>query len=83
MSGYDLPSGALLDEGGNLTPAWAQWFTRTHNSTRTLQESGITADRPDKLLWVGRFYFDITIGKPIWLRSVGPNVWVDATGGVV
>jgi hypothetical protein len=25
-------------------------------------------------------YFDTTLGYPIWLESVNPDVWVDATG---
>lgn len=82
LSNYDIPSGALLDDTGNLNPAWAVWFTRTHSAARSIQDSGITADRPTSILWVGRPYFDTTIGKPIWLRSVKPNVWVTATGAV-
>lgn len=82
MAAYDLPKGSLLDEMGNLTPAWAQWFTRNHSSTITLQQSGPTAERPDRLLWVGRFYFDTTINKPIWLKSINPDVWVDGVGTV-
>ena len=26
---------------------------------------------------------DTTLGRPIWLKSVNPNVWIDATGAVV
>jgi hypothetical protein len=83
MSAYDLPSGALLDEFGGMTPAWAQWFTRNHSSTITLQQSGPTAERPDKMLWVGRQFFDTTLGHPIWLQSINPTVWCDATGAAV
>jgi hypothetical protein len=41
--------------------------------------SGTTANRPARGLYVGKFYFDTTIGKPIWYE--GPS-WVDATGTV-
>jgi hypothetical protein len=45
-----------------------------------LTQSGTTAQRPTSLLWVGRTYFDTTLGYPVWLLSTGPDVWVDATG---
>ena len=83
MSAYDLPKGAPFDDAGNWTPAWAQWLTRTHNSVITIQASGLTVDRPDRLLWVGRFYFDTDLGIPIWLHSINPIVWHDAAGNPV
>lgn len=83
MSSYDFPKSAPLDEFGNFTPAWAQWLTRTHANVITLQQSGPTAERPDKLLWVGRVFFDATLGHPIWLQSINPTVWCDATGAAV
>lgn len=80
MSAYDLPSGAPLDQDGNFTPAWAQWLTRTHGSVITLQQSGPTSQRPTKLLWVGRYYYDTTLNQPIWLNAINPVVWRDAAG---
>ena len=84
MSAYDLPEGRPFDDANNWTTAWAQWLTRTHGSVITLQQSGPTAERPTKLLWVGRFYFDTSLGIPIWVSSVpakpAPAVWVDAAG---
>ena len=47
-----------------------------------LTESGATADRPDRLLFTGRTYFDTTLGKPIWYDEDNA-VWVDATGATV
>lgn len=41
--------------------------------------SGTTASRPVASN-VGDFYFDITIGKPIWWNG---SVWKDATGTTV
>jgi len=46
------------------------------------QQSGTTANRPLKDLWVGRPYFDTSLGakgKPIWVDKTGA-AWVDATG---
>jgi hypothetical protein len=43
-----------------------------------LTQSGTV--RPTKNLWIGRMFFDTTLGKPIWYEN--PD-WVDATGTVV
>lgn len=81
---YDYPTSTqLVDADGNITQPWAQWVQRTQNNVRTLQQSGPTTDRPDSLLWIGRFFFDTTIGKPIWIKQVTPAVvWVDGVGTV-
>jgi hypothetical protein len=38
-----------------------------------------TADRP-AVTKIGLMVYDTTLNKPIWLKSTGPAVWVDATG---
>jgi hypothetical protein len=60
------------------------YFNRISSNIITLStpSSGTTADRPapaNRLL-VGQFYFDTTVGKPIWWN--GTN-WIDAAGTVV
>jgi hypothetical protein len=47
-----------------------------------MYQSGVTANRPDKVLWIGRRYFDTTLGKPVYLKSINPSVWVDGVGTV-
>jgi len=42
-----------------------------------LTSSGTTAQRSATRLYVGRQYFDTTLGKPIWWDG---TEWVDATG---
>ena len=42
--------------------------------------SGVTANRPTLELQIGQYYFDTTLGHPIWYD--GTN-WVDATGSTV
>ena len=62
------------------------YFTEIDNFTQAsiTPLSGTTADRPidsAKLpLAVGQFYFDTTLGYPIWWNGTD---WVDATGTVV
>lgn len=73
----------VTDERGLLRGAWRQWVTASFRILFDLQNSGTTAHRPTAALYTGKFYFDTTLGKPIWLKSVGPTVWVDATGASV
>lgn len=40
--------------------------------------SGATAARPTDAL-VGFMYFDTTLNKPVWLKTV-PSTWVDSAG---
>ena len=63
-----------------ITPAWSAWFQRLWALVSTLDSSGTTANRPTKNLFVGRFYFDTTLGYAVWLKSVNPIVWVDSGG---
>jgi hypothetical protein len=59
---------------------WRNFFSAVYNICNALTMSGTTANRPSAGLWVGRMYFDTTLGKPIWFKSPG---WVDAAGGAV
>jgi hypothetical protein len=63
--------------GPQWSSAWSNWFSQAFLILQASSQSGTTADRPTKGLYVGRTYFDTTIGKPIWYEGPG---WVDATG---
>lgn len=48
-----------------------------------IQQSGTTDNRPVDA-FVGMYFFDTTLGKPIYCQSLGsPNIWVDSTGAIV
>ena len=66
-----------------LERSWVEFFEKIGLFAGTLDESGTTANRPTTKLWVGRMYFDTTLGYPIWIKSLGPTVWVDAAGTTV
>lgn len=71
------------DEQGILigvAPSWRNFFGAVFNICNALTQSGTTANRPTSMLWTGRMFFDTTLGKPIWYKTVG---WVDATGAAV
>ena len=66
-----------------LTPAWAGWLTIAGKILQDISNSGTTAQRPTTFLYIGKRYFDTTLGVPIALKSVGPAVWVNGVGTVV
>lgn len=83
MAGFDYPdNAALVGDDKMATTPWANIFSRWHTIIVSAQQSGTTAQRPTKVLWIGRRYFDTTLGKPVYIRSVGPAVWVDGAGVV-
>ena len=77
---FDLPSAPVVDDKQMPTVPFLQWFSRIHTIALAVRSSGTTAQRPTSSLWVGRTYFDTTLGKPIWYKNPG---WVDATGAAV
>lgn len=81
---FEIPSNdRLAEQDGKASRTWGQWLSRTHDIVVSLQQSGPTADRPTKVLWLGRRYFDTDLGIPVWVQSVKPTVWCDATGSAV
>ena len=63
---------------------WMNFFTQAQAILFAVQQSGTTANRPTKLMWLGRTYFDTDLGIPIWVQQVTPTVvWCDATGAPV
>lgn len=84
MAGGDYPNNfPMVGEDKTITNPWNQWFQRVQNAVVAVNGSGATAQRPVKLLWIGRSFFDTDLGQPVWVKSVNPAVWVDATGTVV
>jgi hypothetical protein len=65
-----------------LNNALRLYFSQIDNFAQgiNIPSSGATTGRPITFLLVGQFYFDTTLGIPIWYD--GTN-WVDATGTVV
>ena len=51
-----------------------------YNIASSVPDSGTTANRPVQQLQIGQFYFDTTLGYPIWYDGTD---WVDASGTVV
>jgi len=66
-----------------LPREWQDWFNAVLARINAVPSSGTTANRPTTGVRVGEFYFDTTINKPIWVKTVSPIVWIDATGAAV
>lgn len=63
------------------------WVSRVAAVLGALTLSGPTAQRPTKMLWTGRPYYDTSLaagaGKPIWYNAASATKWRDATGADV
>ncbi len=64
----------------SMPRAQIAWYGAIGRLCNAITGSGTTAQRPVKGLYLGRPYFDTTLGKPIWYKTAG---WVDATGAGV
>ena len=51
-----------------------------YNATNSIPAAGTTANRPALELQIGQFYFDTTLGIPIWWNG---TVWKNASGTTV
>lgn len=82
MSGFDYPVDTpMVGADAKIVPSWANWVQRIHIIARSLQDSGPTTQRPVSVLWIGRRFFDTTLGIPVWVKEVNPAVvWVNAAG---
>jgi hypothetical protein len=65
-----------------LNNALRLYFNQIDNFTQnvTVPPSGTTTERPTERREVGQYYFDTTIGRPIYWN--GTN-WINAAGTVV
>jgi hypothetical protein len=65
-----------------LTNAMRLYFNQIDNFAQSINipDSGTTANRPTAGLQVGQFYFDTTLGIPIWYNG---TVWKNASGTTV
>jgi hypothetical protein len=70
----------IEESTGAISRPWVNWFNKLWIVTGRSDISGTTANRPTSDLYVGLYYYDTTLSKPIWLKSVRPTVWILADG---
>ena len=63
-----------------IEAVWKAFFGDVFRICFSVTASGTTANRPVTNLWVGKTYFDTTLGLPIWYD--GTN-WIDGAGNIV
>jgi hypothetical protein len=64
-----------------LKAAWSGWFSTVQKILQATSSSGTTAQRPTTNLYIGQFWYDTTLGLPVWVHSVGPPiVWHNGAG---
>jgi hypothetical protein len=78
MSLFELPaSGAVSAEDGPTRP-WFPWFRKVTDTCNSVRQSGTTTQRPTKGLWIGRPYFDTSLGYEVFFDG---STWVGGSGG--
>jgi hypothetical protein len=77
VMGQDKAPLWMTFQNARFTTGWQKFMSDVSNYLIALTSSGTTADRPTKMLFTGKTYFDTTIGKPIWYNGTS---WVKADG---
>lgn len=71
---------AVQDANGKVNQQWQIYFSNIFTAITAAQLSGTTTQRPVKGLFIGRQYFDVTLGYLIayngsnWVRWDGVTV---------
>lgn len=73
----------LVDDKGMIKPEWQEFFSAAYFAIAAQEFYGPTANRPTKNLFIGRPYYDQTLGYSINVHSVNPTVWHNGAGVVV
>jgi hypothetical protein len=77
-------SGPLVDANGNLTKTGLAFMSSVADFISLRFGAGPTTERPTEQLEIGvTQFYDTTVGKMLWVKSVKPTVWMDALGTVV
>ena len=81
-----LPTRPVIDDQGRVTldRLYQAWFNGIQQWLGPIGQTGTTAQRPTKNLWIGLPYYDTTLGYPVFVHQISPSiVWHNASGGVV
>lgn len=73
-------SGQLASDDGRPSVSWTNWFSQAYRICFAVSQSGTTANRPTKELYVGRQYWDTTLGYEIHYNG---SAWVRWDGAAV
>jgi hypothetical protein len=73
----------MFDETGSYTEQGLDWINKLTAAANVVLESGPTSSRPDSGLFIGRRFYDTTLGIEVMVFSVNPVVWKNSFGNVV
>ena len=68
------PTGSPFDKGDVPNLPWKNWMQDAYRHAKKYQGNGTTAQRPINGVEEGDWYFDTTIGRPVWYLS---SAWTD------
>lgn len=77
------PNNIVANEDGTATPGYQAMFSDAVVLLQASTLSGTTGQRPTRNMakrWIGMCYFDTSLGLPVFLKSVSPDVWVNGAG---
>lgn len=60
-----------------------RWFDATRDTINDAYAGTTTTSQRPPNPVIGFHLFDVTIGQPIWCKSLNPTVWVNGAGTVV
>ncbi|HWV45452.1 MAG TPA: hypothetical protein VN039_05410 [Nitrospira sp.] len=66
------------DPISNEQKNWVKWFSQLVQAFNSLTATGTTDQRPNPAPFQGFMFFDTTLNKPIWAKTL--TQYVDATG---
>jgi len=76
------PTRIPFTEQEGLPIEWSNWMAKVEEILNHTQATGATANRPAVAPYVGYPFFDTTLGKPIWAKTITATstAWVLADG---
>lgn len=60
-------------------PQWTRWLYALVAAFNTQSATGSTATRPIPAPFIGFQYFDSTLGRPVWAKTLTQYVFADGT----
>lgn len=67
-----------MREGQNSS-TWVRWFTFLVSAFNSLAAAGTTPERPNPAPYVGFLFFDTTLGRPVWAKTLTQYVYADGS----
>lgn len=86
MSLSPVPTNRNIDKDRKveIDPIWISWLNSVAFWLFPIGQFGTTANRPTTNLYVGRIYYDTTLGYPVWVHQVSPSIiWHNGAGASV